>query len=134
MFSGPPDNPVVDGSSPAENALPVQMDEPPKPFVKNFGGFMYYFVHFGFIILVWSLAWVSIDAITRKMGFATPTAMRVVWALPLLGVLGTILSGYYPIGWIVSIFVIGFGLIGISLAVATLFGLYSQNRLPASVQ
>lgn len=130
LFAGPPDNPVV-SESPDENALPVQMDEPPKPFVKNFGGFMYYFVHFGFIILLWSLVWVSLNAITRKMGFATPTAMRVVWALPLLGVLGTILSGYYPLGWVISIFVIGFGLMWISLIVAVLFGLYSQNRLPA---
>jgi len=131
LFSGPPDNPVVGGESPEENALPTQMDEPPKPFVKNFGGFMYYFVHFGFIILLWSLVWVALNAITTKMGFATPTAMRVVWALPLLGVLGTILSGYYPTGWVISIFVIGFGLMWVSLAVAALFGLYSQNRLPA---
>ena len=90
---------------------------------------MYYFVHFGFIILVWSLAWVAMNAITLKMGVATPTAMRVVWALPLLGVLGTILSGYYPLGWVISIFVIGFGLMGLSLVVAGVFGLYSQNRL-----
>jgi len=131
IFAGPPDNPVVDSSSPDENAIPVQMDEPPKPFVKNFGGFMYYFVHFGFIILVWSLAWVAINAITRNMGFATPTAMRVVWALPLLGALGTVLSGYYPLGWVISMFVIGFGLIWLSLIVAGVFGLYSQSRLPA---
>ena len=130
MFTGPPDNPVVD-MSPEENVLPVEMDEPPKPFVKNFGGFMYYFVHFGFVIIVWSLTWVALNAITTKMGFATPTAMRVVWSLPLLGILGTILSGYYPYGWVLSMFVIAFGLMGMSLGVAATLGLYSQNRLPA---
>ena len=130
MFAGPPDNPVVD-NSPEENALPVQMDEPPTPFVKNFGGFMYYFVHFGFIIIIWSMSWVAINAITQRAGFATPFAMRVVWSLPLLGVLGTILSGFYPLGWVISMFVIGFGLLWLSLVVAVLFGLYARTRRQA---
>jgi hypothetical protein len=126
MNSTPPDNPVVDTAD--DHVLPVQIDEPIQPFVKTFGDFMYYLVHFGFIIIIWSMSWVAINALTQKMGFASPLAMRVVWALPLLGVLGTILSGYYPLGWVVSIFIIAFGLLGLSLVVAGLFGLYSEIR------
>jgi hypothetical protein len=130
-MNNPPDNPIVGLSDDTENVLPVEMDEPPRPFVKNFSGFMYYFVHFGFIIIVWSMSWVAINAITQRAGFASPFAMRVVWSLPLLGLLGTILSGYYPLGWVISIFVIGFGLLGVTLVVAALFGLYARKRLQA---
>ena len=129
MNSTPPDNLIAETTE--ENVLPVPMDEPVRPFVKNFGDFMYYFVHFGFIIILWSMAWVAISALTQKMGFASPFAMRVVWSLPLLGILGTILSGYYPLGWVISIFIIAFGLLGLSLVVAGLFGLYSEIRHPA---
>jgi hypothetical protein len=128
MNSTPPDNPIPETE---ENVLPVPMDEPVRPFVKNFGDFMYYFVHFGFVIIIWSMAWVAISALTQKMGFASPFAMRVVWSLPLLGILGTILSGYYPLGWVISTLIIAFGLLGLSLAVAGLFGLYSEILRPA---
>ena len=130
MNSTPPDNPIVVDTT-DEHVLPVPMDEPVRPFVKNFGDFMYYFVHFGFIIIIWSMSWVAISAMTQKMGFASPFAMRVVWSLPLLGILGTILSGYYPLGWVISTFIISFGLLGLSLVVAGLFGLYSEIRRPA---
>jgi hypothetical protein len=125
----PPDNPIADTStSTEENAIEIQMDEPPKPIVKDFSGFMFYVVLFGCAILLWSLTWVGINAITLKMGFASPFAMRVVWSLPLLGVLGTLLSGRYPTAWLISIFVIGFLILGASLIIAGLFGLYSTVR------
>jgi hypothetical protein len=132
----PPDNPIADTST-EENAIEIPMDAPPKPIVKDFSGFMFYVILFGCAILLWSLVWVGINAITLKMGFASPFAMRVVWSLPLLGVLGTVLSGAYPAAWLISIFVIGFLILGASSVIAALFGLYStvqQIPLPVRVQ
>lgn len=123
----PPDNPIE------ENTLPYSMDEIPQPVAKNLNGFMYAVVHYAFVILLWTLAWVAINAITLKMGFASPFAMRIVWAIPLLGTLGAILSGSSTFGWTLAIYILGFMILGLSLVVAGLFGLYSQNqsRLPA---
>ena len=130
----PPDNPIADTST-EENAIEIPMDVPPKPIVKDFSGFMFYVILFGCAILLWSLVWVGINAITLKMGFASPFAMRVVWSLPLLGVLGTVLSGAYPAAWLISIFVIGFLILGASSVIAALFGLYSTvQQIPLQVR
>jgi hypothetical protein len=132
MSLTPPDNPIVVSGD--ENVIPMQMDDIPQPIVKNFSDFMYNVVVFGCLILLWSLVWVAINAITLKMGFASPLAMRVVWAIPLLGVLGTILTGTTTLGWSISIFVLSFITLAISLVIGALFGLYSQNQLPAPLR
>ena len=127
----PPDTVLPEDDT---NEIQLDMDPVPRPIVRNFGGFMFYMVGYSLAILAWSVVWVALMFIMGKMGVTQPPSIwfRVVWSVPLLGILGGFIGGGTTTGWITSIYAFGFFIMWIAAAIAVSFGLYPPSWLAPS--
>ena len=128
-FAVPPDTVLPEDD--ATNEVQIDMDAVPQPIVRNLGGFMFYMVGYSLAILAWSVVWVALMFIMGKMGVNKPPSvwLRVVWSIPLLGVLAGFIGGGTTTGWIFSIYVFGYFIVSITVVIALLFGLYPPSWL-----
>jgi len=131
-FTVPPDTVLPEDDATTE--IQIDMDPVPQPIVRNLGGFMFYTVGYSLAILAWSVVWVALMFIMGKLGVTQPPSVwfRVVWSIPLLGVLAGFIGGGTTTGWIFSIYVFGYFIVSIAVVIALLFGLYPPSWLAPS--
>jgi hypothetical protein len=135
MSAVPPDTVLPDDVDPGSpQPLQIQMDPVPQPIVRDLGGFIFYGVGYSLAILSWSVVWVSLMFMLGKMGVTQLPSVwiRVIWSIPLLGMLAGFISGGTTTGWIIYIYITIYLMLWIAGVVALLFGLYPPDWLSTS--
>ena len=76
----------------------ITPDIPQRPLVDSFPAFSGYFVWFSFLILVWFSGGVALYALLQRNGMMYWIAY-IVWALPIVGIVASVLTGSSTIVW-----------------------------------
>ena len=136
MSAVPPDTVLPEDVDPGapQQSVQIQMDPVPQPIVRDFSGFLFYGSGYSLAILAWSVLWVALMFMLGKMGVTQPPSVwiRVIWSIPLLGILAGFIGGGTTTGWIAYIYISIYIMLWIAGVVALLFGLYPPRWLSSA--
>ena len=81
-----------------DTTITPDIPQPSGPLVNSFPAFSGYFVWFSFLILVWFSGGVALYALLQRNGMFYWIAY-VVWALPIVGIVASVLTGSSAVVW-----------------------------------